>query len=72
MIINGQEYKSLTLTDKRGNVIFSVSDEDIFARTEGIVYLETEEGQVKYRTNGKKVKVIAKDGTPCLELKAVG
>ena len=72
MIINGQEYKSLTLTDKRGNVIFSVSDDDIFARTEGIVYLETKEGQVKYRTNGKKVKAVTKEGTPCLELKTVG
>lgn len=71
MIINGQEYKSLTLTDKRGNVIFSVSDDNIFARTEGLAYFETEEGQVRFQTNGKKVKAVAEAGTPYLEIKTV-
>ena len=69
MIINGQNYKSLTLTDKRGNVIFSISDDDIIARTEGIVYFEESEGQVRFRTNDKKIKAVAEAGTPYLELK---
>lgn len=71
MIIGGKEYASLTLADKLGNVIFSVSDADVFARTEGTAYFEEKEGQVKFRSNGKKVKIVADEGTPCLMLQKV-
>jgi len=69
MEIAGKKYESLTVTDKNGNVFFSINDDNALSRIDGKVYFETEDGQVTFRTNGKQVKVVAAEGTEYLELK---